>query len=240
MQDNATAKYSLIHCKIEKDDNINISRLPLSIRRFANRYNGLRRSQYLMGRALLAELLFRQTSILQLPDIVLVEKGRPIFADSTLPDFNISHSGNHIIVALAASSYRIGLDIELYRPRSRLLAVAKHSLSDNEYQWLTSLSNDKQAAGFWHLWTLRESILKLAGEGIWQMKEITLFPEKKKMRTSFIDTPFSLTGKLGDMFWAISSNNPLYINDLQWFSTDSNITQLTPVALPEITIYTHD
>lgn len=231
------ANYSLIIGKVNHYNKVNVSRLPLSIRLQAENYKGLRRSQYLTGRAILAELLFQRLAILQLPDIVLTEKGRPVFVDRLLPDFNISHSGEHIMVVLAKSGTQVGLDIEVDRPRNRLLALAKHSLSENEYQWLTELPCDRQAVGFWHLWTLRESILKLTGEGVWQMKQLTIFPKQKKISTLFTDTVFSLTGKIDSIYWAISSNQPIHLCDLQLFRIDSNLTEMIPVIIPTMTKY---
>lgn len=234
---NTMTNYSLIISKVNHYDKVDVSRLPLSVCQQAENYNGLRRSQYLTGRALLAELLFQKQAILQLPDIVLIEKGRPVFVDRSLPDFNISHSGDHIMVVLAKSGTQVGLDIEVDRPRNRLLALAKHSLSENEYQWLSELPSDRQVAGFWHLWTLRESILKLTGEGVWQMKQLTIFPRQKKISTPFTDTLFSLTGQIDSIYWAISSNHPIHLCDLELFRIESNLTEIIPVTIPTMIKY---
>lgn len=234
---NNMANYSLVIGKVDHYDKVNVSRLPLSVRQQAENYNDLRRSQFLTGRALLAELLFQQQAILQLPDIMLIEKGRPVFVDRSLPDFNISHSGDHIMVVLAKSGTQVGLDIEVDRPRNRLLALAKHILSNDEYQWLLELPCDRQAAGFWHLWTLRESVLKLTGQGVWQMKQLTIFPKQKKICTPFTDTLFSLTGKLGSIYWAISSNQPIHLCNLELFRIDSNLKEMIPIMIPIMTEY---
>ena len=77
--------------------------------------------------------------------------------------FNISHSGERVMVAL--SPCEVGCDVEV---KSRnALSIAKRFFTEKEYEMLSSIG-DEEAAGheFTRLWTLKESVLKCCGDGI--------------------------------------------------------------------------
>lgn len=188
--------------------------------RFNNdRFNAKRHQQYLVGRILLAELLFKSLAITQLPEIKVSDNGRPSFCHLDLPDFNISHSGNQIMVALAIGC-QIGIDLELAHPRPRLLALAKYSFSETEYQWLLELPVEQQEAGFWQLWTLRESILKLAGKGVWQMKQLRINPLRRQINADFNLGLTSWSAKMDATFWALTSDSPLNEQQIELWQFD--------------------
>lgn len=89
-------------------------------------------------------------------DIKLNEHGKP-YTDAQKIHFSISHSGEY--AAAAVSNGEIGIDIELVKKRNYKLA--KKICTADEYKWL---SKDYEA-GFFRLWTLKESVLKAAGTG---------------------------------------------------------------------------
>ncbi|MCD1125680.1 4'-phosphopantetheinyl transferase superfamily protein [Jinshanibacter sp. LJY008] len=211
------------------------SRLPLSIRQQGEQFNPKRRQQFISGRWLLAELMFHQLGCSELPAVLTSDNGRPIFIDAGLPDFNISHSGEYIMVALTQNA-RIGLDVEHIRPRRKLMELAQYSFSDNEYQWLRNLPESKQTDGFWQLWTLRESVLKLSAKGVWQMKQIQVMPQEKKLFADFQPELFCITSRHQDIAWAISTNLP--IQHIESWLADSEKCALIPMALPELVGFT--
>lgn len=182
-----------------------LSRIPQSIQKQSEQFNPKRRQQFLIGRWLLAELLFNQLGEPQLPEIAIVDNGRPSFIVDKQLDFNISHSGEYIMVALAHGC-RIGLDVEHIRPRKKLLELAEYSFSAQEYQWLLTLPSSALADGFWQLWTLRESVLKLCAKGVWQMKEIQVNPQQKWLTADFQPQLFCVTNRYNDIAWAIASD----------------------------------
>jgi 4'-phosphopantetheinyl transferase len=65
-------------------------------------------------------------------------------------------------VAVAVSDEPIGIDIETIRPYKDDLA--RHVLSDSEYE--SVVSSSKPDVEFIKLWTRKEAVLKLSGEGI--------------------------------------------------------------------------
>ncbi|WP_309366462.1 4'-phosphopantetheinyl transferase superfamily protein [Rouxiella aceris] len=132
-----------------------------------------RASCFLAGRALLAELVFRQYGLSVLPEMITQPTGKPVFVDPALPYFNISHSGEQLLVAVTDRA-ATGCDIEVNRPRRGTTALAEEFFSLRENQWLAG-QHDRQAA-FWQLWCLREALLKSQGMTIWSMPVISLDP----------------------------------------------------------------
>lgn len=206
-----------------------VSRLPATLLAQAEGFNQKRRQQFLAGRWLLAELLFNQTSCAKLPNIDTIDNGRPAFTGPNLPDFNISHSGEYIMVALTHGC-RLGLDVEHIRPRNRLMKLAQYSFSDEEYQWLAAQPELQQIDRFWQLWTLRESILKLAAKGVWQMKQIRINPQHRWLSADFLPRLFGLSCRQDDIAWAITSDR--LIKSIELWLADSESPYLTMARTP--------
>lgn len=120
-------------------------------------------------RSLLGEVLCRKClgEKLTLPssniEIIKTEKGKPYLSENH-PElfFNISHSGDWVVVAL--SSGEIGIDVEkIKKPAYR---IAERYFSTSELDALNSLKDQEKADFFYDLWTLKESYLKLLGKGL--------------------------------------------------------------------------
>jgi 4'-phosphopantetheinyl transferase len=77
--------------------------------------------------------------------------------------FNLSHSGH--LVMLAISSTDVGADVEQVAARPDLLAIADRFFAPGEGAALRALPVSGQVAGFYRLWTLKESFMKATGEG---------------------------------------------------------------------------
>ncbi len=76
--------------------------------------------------------------------------------------FNISHSGNYAICAIAP--IEIGIDIEIVTDYQK--DVAEQFCSKDEIDFIETLSEKNRAYYFTRLWTLKESFLKKLGCGI--------------------------------------------------------------------------
>ena len=102
-------------------------------------------------------------------EIVRGENGKPGFANSDI-HFNISHSGN--MVLLAVSSNEIGADIQLVddRPAERLDKIAA-KVFDTEIK--NKIANekdpDKKRDIFYRNWTLREAVVKREGRSVFSI-----------------------------------------------------------------------
>jgi 4'-phosphopantetheinyl transferase len=102
--------------------------------------------------------------------------GRPELAESRDISFSLSHSESFAMIAVVSGA-RVGVDIEIDRPHSRLDAMAKRVLSDEEHaEWLEAEPADRVRA-FLARWTAKEAYLKAIGAGIWRpLREVSCDP----------------------------------------------------------------
>lgn len=84
-------------------------------------------------------------------------QGKPFLCNSTL-HFNLSGSGNAL--AFYFGSWPGGIDIEICRASQTLQDIVGQHFHPNEKAIATS------DAGFFHLWTRKEAVLKLIGCGV--------------------------------------------------------------------------
>lgn len=122
---------------------------------------------YLAGRALVRHALMGSVySSPQQIHIVLGENNKPVLAKKSNEvqwHFNISHSGDFVVCALANS--KIGIDIEMISPTVDYLSIAYAHFSENEASWIASKPvgiNER----FMALWTIKEAYLKALGIGL--------------------------------------------------------------------------
>ncbi len=159
-------------------------RLPSNLITHASRFNLRHRQRFLTALALLAELMFNFYGYHTLPVLITSSSGRPCFADNHLPDFSLAYTGNIVGVMLAEKGCRAGLDIEMIRAHNR--QKRKHladKFSCGEQAWINSQQDPLEAAT--QIWVLRQSILKLTGEGDSGMTSLCLHPAYGRLR-SFI------------------------------------------------------
>ena len=105
------------------------------------------------------------------PDTLALSRdayGRPhLDGGSHHVDLNWSHSGEWLIAA-CAEGMRVGIDIELLRPRPKALALARRFFDPAETAWLASLADDpaRLQHAFTRLWCAKEAVLKAHGRGL--------------------------------------------------------------------------
>lgn len=131
-----------------------------------------RKTQHSKGLELLYKGLREVYSEIE-PEKFLIEKtetGKPFFPDKPEYNFNISHSGGHCAVII--SDRACGADVEEIRDFPK--RVLKRICTDEEMEYLSSLSEQEQKPARWMLWTLKESYVKAVGKGLsYGMKNIT-------------------------------------------------------------------
>ncbi|WP_147506882.1 4'-phosphopantetheinyl transferase family protein, partial [Acinetobacter baumannii] len=69
------------------------------------------------------------------------------------------------LVALG-EGVRLGVDLELLRPRARLLEIVQRFFHPEEVAWLESLDQADREHWFFRVWCAKESMLKAHGQGI--------------------------------------------------------------------------
>ncbi|WP_394388255.1 4'-phosphopantetheinyl transferase family protein [Shewanella woodyi] len=108
------------------------------------------------------------------------EKGKPdLIPEQGLSSglkFNISHSGDWLVVAVyqgqaglngGESSYiELGVDIERNRDSTNIYPILKHYFTQSETDELLSLPESCQRQRFFDLWALKESYIKAKGLGL--------------------------------------------------------------------------
>lgn len=130
------------------------------------------RRRSVIARGLLRHLLGRVLD--RPPDGLRFEagpSGKPALAaegegeGATGPQFNVSHAGDWILVALAASR-PVGVDVERLRPDVACEAIAARFFSAVECEALAGLPADRRPAAFLEGWTRKEAYLKARGDGL--------------------------------------------------------------------------
>ncbi len=95
------------------------------------------------------------------------QKGKPSL-DSKINNiniqFNLSHKNQYIFYGF--SRRNIGVDLELIDTNKTLLPIAKRFFTEEEYQYLKSLTSGTQNEIFYQFWTKKEAYLKAIGEGL--------------------------------------------------------------------------
>lgn len=119
-------------------------------------------------RSLLAELLIQKAVIkkagLKNAAIGRNKYGKPYIKDIENFYFNISHSGNYVVIGV--SEKEIGIDIE--RKDRVDYRIAERFFSKKEVRDIFSCSSEQDRIDkFYQIWTLKESYVKALGKGLY-------------------------------------------------------------------------
>lgn len=149
-----------------------IENLPSQRREVALRFkHDLGRRQCVLAYQLLCDGLEHEYGITDKPVFSYGEHGKPSIIGHEDIHFNLSHCKT--AVACAISDNPIGIDVESIRPAKE--TVIRYAMNDEEACQILSSSNP--ALEFTKLWTMKESVLKLTGEGINDNMKSVLSPE---------------------------------------------------------------
>jgi 4'-phosphopantetheinyl transferase len=80
-------------------------------------------------------------------------------------EFNISHSGGRVLLA-ATCGMAVGVDLEVPRPGVEFEELLRRFFSAEEFAEWQSLPTALRTAGFYHLWTRKEAVVKAVGRGL--------------------------------------------------------------------------
>ncbi|MGL5682614.1 MAG: 4'-phosphopantetheinyl transferase family protein [Marinifilaceae bacterium] len=118
----------------------------------------------LIGRLVLFLILQKHFDIEAQDFIIASQKhGKPYLKERRDIHFNISHSGNYIVWAVATQT--LGIDIE--KIDKAPLRVAERFFSEDERKRISKTKDPvKQNALFYSFWAAKESYLKFVGTGI--------------------------------------------------------------------------
>lgn len=128
------------------------------------------------------------------PQALVLEKnenGKPTVQGHPEFYFNLSHAGDYAV--LAHGDVPLGADIEQIRAQN--LHVAKRCYTEAEYAYVTEGDADER---FFYLWTMKESYLKLTGDGI--SVPLNSF-EIDPLRQVVKGTPYRYSMRRMDDYW---------------------------------------
>ena len=127
---------------------------------YRNRGVALRR---LVGEVMAGEAITRYWGVERAAyDIVRPKGGKPYVEGLSGVFFNISHSGNYVVCAVA--DREVGVDIE--RRGTVRLAVARRFFHPDELADLERLSGKERDIRFFDYWSAKEAFLKYVGTGL--------------------------------------------------------------------------
>lgn len=149
---------------------------------------------YYYSKKILLDILKSRFGIQNLKNIQQNNKGKPFVP--SLPEFNISHSGEHIIIAIMQLSKPcIGIDIQTHRPIDKSLFRKYFS----EKEWMAVNRDDNY---FFDLWTIKEAAIKAEGSGM-----------------SILNNTFTIDSEV-----IMTNNKRLYYYNLNIFLKDGNVS----------------
>ncbi len=122
------------------------------------------RQRFIVARAVLRSVLGRATGV-DPADLVFVygEHGKPRLPAGG-PSFNVSDSGDFVVVALASAD--LGVDAEVVRPLARREQLARRICTQREFEAIESIPEAERDASILRLWTCKEAALKAVGTGL--------------------------------------------------------------------------
>lgn len=121
---------------------------------------------------LLSEALQTEYGVHDVPPFSYTEHGKPFLADYPHIHFNLSHCRNAVLCAL--DDQPIGADVESIRTASP--GLVRYTMSDAEQALITSSPHPDRT--FTTLWTRKEALLKLTGEGVGSEMHHILLPQR--------------------------------------------------------------
>jgi 4'-phosphopantetheinyl transferase len=122
------------------------------------------RNRYVTGRRSLRFLLSKYLAASPTEICIISEKGqKPFIKNTDFPiQFNISHSGQWVVIALA--KHELGIDIEKVDSAFDYTDLMQEHFSVSEQQFVSHA--EVPVAAFYFLWTRKEALIKAEGRGL--------------------------------------------------------------------------
>ncbi len=132
----------------------------------AGRYlNSEAGKRFIIGRGILRMALGKYLSVNPASLLFSYTRfGKPVLVgqDRNSLDFNLSHSGNLLLVAVSQNR-KVGIDLEWINPDIDSRAAASIVFSTQEIEYLHQ--SGYQPGNFYEIWTRKEAVLKAMGAG---------------------------------------------------------------------------
>lgn len=157
----------VVYCKIKEEFHQNLLNRYLALfnEEYQNKILRFRRWQdaqlSILGRLLLKKEMTYLGYIIDFEQLQYTEFNKPYF-ENTNVEFNISHSGNIVIIVIADKNEKIGIDIEKIQPIR--VEDFENQMTSKEVQIITNSSN--KTLVFYNYWTEKEAVIKANGSGL--------------------------------------------------------------------------
>jgi len=124
------------------------------------------RRRCIVGRGVLRRLLGRRLN--RAPGSLVFganPHGKPTLAEAGDIAFNVSHSGEYVLVAVGRAA-AIGVDVEQLRPDLDLMSVGSRVFTPTELASIADAPDTEKVARFFRQWTFKEAVVKAVGLGL--------------------------------------------------------------------------
>ena len=122
------------------------------------------KNRYIAGRTLARKTI---RSILKTDSELIFKEGRnkkPELSVTPSTQFNISHSGDWVVVALTWNA-PLGIDVEKLDTAKDFEGLGRRVMTDSEYAQFLDKKTKQQSELFYSLWVRKEAVLKCMGTG---------------------------------------------------------------------------
>ena len=124
------------------------------------------RCRFVAGRGVLREILGRYADAAPSSlRFAYSGTGKPCLLPQSPVQFNVSHSGERLVVAIARGR-RLGVDVERHPSLATVDRVSHRVFSEAELKAIRSVDRSRQPAEFARLWARKEAYLKADGRGV--------------------------------------------------------------------------
>ena len=125
-----------------------------------------RRHEFIVGRRLLHRALARTSfDAYTAADITTGAHGKPQLAAAAGLDFNLSHSGDLLVLVLSTQG-PVGVDVESLERQLNVERLAKRFCHSAEQAWLDGVQPAHRHRMFLEFWVRKEAVLKARGDGV--------------------------------------------------------------------------
>lgn len=93
--------------------------------------------------------------------------GKPVLCESSVAlSFNITHTGNIALIAVAGHESMVGIDAELIRSDIEWSNLSRRFFAPAEAEEIHSAPREQHVAAFFACWTRKEALVKAMGVGL--------------------------------------------------------------------------
>ena len=124
------------------------------------------RHRYILAHACLRDILSRylhcETGHIK---FTTSNYGKPVLLLDAKMEFNLSHSGDYILIAVA-HGHKVGVDVEHFRMDLDHEKIARRFFSQAENEEFSTIPHEQKLIAFFNCWTRKEAYIKAHGLGM--------------------------------------------------------------------------